>query len=148
MPINSFSLVFDGDPVPRLSSEVFEMAIKRDAAWHDAANQLLANHPDTTPSIINDWNISPWHHFDGMPQIVKEIIQETSFIHCNFPLGGLWGQEILQTMQEKNDLDEQLHCHKWYDGIEDVILDTSPPLPPWNELRLEQVLPEEFEHRD
>ena len=38
MPANSFSLVFDGDPISGLSSQVFEI-VKRDAAWQLALDQ-------------------------------------------------------------------------------------------------------------
>jgi hypothetical protein len=88
MPANSFSLVFDGDPVPDRSSEEFDI-VKGDAAWQVAQDQWY-----NQQSVYPDWSDrrsgEGVYFFEDFPQAITNIVEGKSCISCIFPIGGVY----------------------------------------------------------
>ena len=139
MPTGCFSLVFDGDPVPDLSSNVFQI-VKRDAAWQDAYKEWCKGVflPD-----FGEQRLNRCYHSERFPQTVREIADGTSFIRCNFPVGGyLWdSKQILE--QNRHNSDIESFEERWLEGLVPGSFQTTAPLPTFAELRVEKLLPRE-----
>ncbi|KAI9697172.1 MAG: hypothetical protein M1820_007908 [Bogoriella megaspora] len=136
MPRNSFSLVFDGDPSPDQSSEVFER-VKRDAAWQVAQDQWYAER-GITPSFLEERNTNNYcYHFESFPKAIKDIVEGKSFIRCNFPVGVLWN--AMEVLNENRECSLEEWSSRWKSEYEPQCIETRPPLPVWLDLRYEQV---------
>ena len=138
-PSYSFSLIFDGSPTPERSSEVFE-AVKRSAAYQTAWDQIEPK-PQPNTFLYTGPDLYHWYTFGAFPQALKDMIEGKSSISCNFFLGGMFdAHEILE--QNRNLIDDE-----WQDKYDrkdnQLYYQTAPPLPPWKDLRLEDVIPEE-----
>lgn len=100
MPLGSFSLILDGDPLPELASEVFEV-LKEEAAWQIAQMQWYANQ-----SLNPDWirtRSGGFYMSSSYPQAIKDIVEGKSFIRCNFPTGELYDpQRVLDRCRHIN----------------------------------------------
>ncbi|KAL8872951.1 MAG: hypothetical protein Q9174_001513 [Haloplaca sp. 1 TL-2023] len=149
MPARSFSLVFDGDPSPTQSSDLFEI-IKEDAAWQVAEARWYADRSiDRTIDISTRPSI---YRSKVFPAIIDEIVEGKSFISCNFPTGTpfnpqpvlnitrtiSYGPERARRPQHERDLDIA-----WLRQRRFMQFNLSPPLPPLSELFLHDLIPEE-----
>ena len=138
MPSNAFSLVFDGHPNLEQSSNVFEM-VKLEAAFQDAADHQEKQWPETL--LDEDIKCSIFARFETFPQTIKDIIEGTSNISCNFSTGDLW--DVNEVLAERYPRSHDEWFDRWIEATQRVrTFQTAPPLPPWRELRLENVLPE------
>ena len=140
MPSNSYTLIFDGDLVPDLSSSVFEV-VKEEAAWQDALDEWYKQN-----SIVPKFEERRGHscyHSERFPQAVRDIVEGTSFIRCNFPIGDTsWdAKQVLEMNQGL--VNEYEWEDRWHEQRRALTFQTTPPLPTWIELRLSRVLPEE-----
>ena len=138
MPTDSFALVFDGDPAPDQSSKVFEI-IKVATAWQIACNKVhpywRSPHSSRIDRAIGDYIPN------NFPQVIQNIIEGSSIIRCNFPVGDppdVYVQPILNRSHGWTFRD-------WFSECNELLIRThiypSSPLPSWRELRLEHVLP-------
>ena len=136
MPLHSFSLVFDGEPTPDRSSEIFEIA-QRDAAYQTAFYQFCCQN-----SIHLCWQLTCRREgcfSRSLPQLLTDIVEEKSRISCNFPVSTTrWDGDLLFEGAQHLNVVEWMN--KRIDGVHEN-LQTSPPLPPWIDLRLEQIIP-------
>ncbi|PSN73427.1 hypothetical protein BS50DRAFT_653910 [Corynespora cassiicola Philippines] len=149
MPAGSFSLIFDGDPIPDRSSEALEI-VRRDAIWQAAFEE--SHKRGYLPKEPIEWHwsrhrTSPWFqvHLDFsfvsemFPQTLLDIIKGKSIISFNFPIGLPW---------EDNEVEVLIDAHKgwssenWDKESSNSIpkgLDTKPPLLPWVEMSLDEL---------
>ena len=137
VPTGSFSLVFDGNPVPERSSEIFQ-SVKLAAAWQAAWYQHLRERKEEHDS----WKVGmgPCYYSMAFPQAINSMIEGRSSISCNFFLGDLL--DTNEVLEQNRDLTDSEWDDK-YSEEEERCFQTSPPLPPWTDLRLEDVIPEE-----
>lgn len=142
MPMNnSFSLVFDGEPTPDRSSQVFAR-VKRDAAWQLALDQWYVQ-KSKTPSFLERRNEDCFcYQFEAFPQIIKDVVERKSFISCNFSTDPEISWDADQVLEKNHDFHtiDQWNL-KWLKQYQPEHFQTSPPLPAWFDLRLEQALP-------
>ena len=90
MPVNSFSLVIDGEPAIDQSSSVFEL-IKEDAAWHVAQDRWFMENSVPLGLVVNLYGGC---YFSSIfPQIIDDIIEGRSIVRCNFPTGHSYDPE-------------------------------------------------------
>ena len=116
MPPGSFSFMFDGEPTPDRSSQVFQV-VQQDA--------------------------SKKYFFEEFPRWIDEIVEGSSCIGCNFPIKEPpdLDDEIFETNYKspveatwKGNLRLSRPKH----------LQTSSPLPKWLDMRYERLKPEVF----
>ncbi|MCJ1323697.1 hypothetical protein MMC10_000358 [Thelotrema lepadinum] len=137
MPIESFSLVFDGDSDPDQSSAVFEI-VKQAATWQEALDQWFKQ--KSLDPTFQERRQNLCYQSERFPQAVRSMVEGRSPIRCNFPIGGLWD---VQHVLDENSANETLL--DWEDGWEDKVypktFQTMSPLPSWQDLRLDKVIP-------
>jgi hypothetical protein len=126
MPTGAFTLIFDGDPIPEKSSEVFRVV------RHHAIRQLLVEHTHEEMHQVNipsyaERQESPEYVFEGFLEVVGEMVRGEGFTKCNFSTGGSWvalsGEESIDS---KTRLTSMLEAKSLPETFE-----TSWPLPPW-----------------
>ena len=140
VPAHSLSLVFDGSPIPERSSEVFE-TVKRSVAWQTAWEQCepyisTKDDPDMFGPEFNEW-----YTFREFPQALKDMIAGQSSISCNFSLGNM--VEAQEILEQNRTLSGPEWWSKYRDEHSPPSYQTAPPLTPWKDLRLEDVISEE-----
>ncbi|KAL8690126.1 MAG: hypothetical protein Q9218_004358 [Villophora microphyllina] len=170
IPINSFSLIFDGDPALDQSSEIFEI-LKDDAAWQVAqvqwytensmSSELLAQYypekwrmPGSLGTKVLGFYVS-----EDFPQALDDIVQGKSCIRCNFPLtGNLYdpkrvlerNQHLIQIPTGDPDRDRPpslLWHRRWLVHRYHNPVRLSPPLPSFfADLALEDIISDEQQH--
>ena len=138
MPVQSFSFVFDGDPDPIQSSQIFAIVKKR-AGWQVALDQWYLQ-DSLTPSFSLRGN--RFYQYEAFAQTIEDMIKGRSCFRCNFPIGSIW--DVGQVL-EKNR-----HCRtyrdwvrSWWDDLVPREIPTLPPLPEWLKFRNEQVILED-----
>jgi hypothetical protein len=104
MPDNCFTLILDGAPVPRETSEVFKR-FHRDDAWQEALD--LAYYRKMLP--LPTW-FQPKHRighlFEGFPRMLQEIVLGASFVRCNFPQAVEYDVDELVEQRSDDDIHE------------------------------------------
>lgn len=137
MPADSFKLIFDGDPAPDQSSQVFDV-IKETTTWRIALDQWLRH--NTTDDDSKRQKLIIYYAFEDFAQVVKSIVNGNSFIGCNFNIGDI------PDIQALLDMSRDWTLNQWTSESRRILARVrnypSPPLPPWRDLRLKQVLPE------
>ena len=142
MPAGQFSLVFDGDPLPELSSEIFE-EVKHDVAYQLAVERYLRHTHSLVP--LRNWRQYDCYLSEEMPRALKDLIWgESSFICCNFDTGYAWDEE--EFLDRFFGLSEHEITSKWYICRSTRpkprgCYETLPPLPSWYDIRFSQILP-------
>ena len=131
MPQGSFSLVFDGEPTPNRSSEIFD-ALQKDDAWASAIDRR-SNEPS--------YHSGTSYWVPSLSQIIRDMVAQKSFISCNFPLSDPWDIDAL--LEENHHLSLREFIPK-LKNHEPRVFQTSPPLPSWIDLRLAELIPEEL----
>ena len=141
MPAGSYSLLFDGDPIPDISSEIFE-EVKHDVTYQLAVDRYLRQKHGQIP--VDEWRQYGCYLSEPMPRALEDLLRGESFMHCNFDVGNAWDEEeMLHRFDHWNDLwsissgrcrftprRQPRHCY-----------DTVPPLPSWYDIRFSQILP-------
>ena len=141
MPKEAYTLVFDGDPTPGRSSEVFAV-VQRDAAWQTALD-LTYGHGLSKPSWF-DRRRRVGYIYECLPRGLQEIYegqgsdQGHSLIRCNFDLRAPYSPE--KVLEEQQGQSSQGWDEAWT-RHEPREFQTAPPLPPWHLLRWRRVLP-------
>ena len=132
MPPDSFKLVFDGHPAPEQSSQLFDI-VKTTAAWRIAS--------DLWCSRRRERKVIQIYFFEEFARVVKNITKGDSFISCNFPVGEL---PDIQPFDERSRSWTHTEFRSEMNGeLIRMRFQTEPPLPPWRDLQLEEVLPED-----
>ena len=89
MPIDSFSLLLDGDPAPDQGWKLFDL-VKEDAAWQTAQAQWHADRSRDL-SFPDRFRMAGFYLSEVFPQAVDDIVNgKKSPIRCNFPTGDLY----------------------------------------------------------
>ena len=144
MPVNSFSLVFDGDPAAELASQIFAI-LKSDAEYQVSMEEFWKEAPFTDPTLEVDFDRRRCQNhflFEAFPQVVQDIMAGKSFIRCNFPVDRLWNVNELINKRPRVEFRNWYYRPDWRrEGLPEHI-QTSPPLPTWRELELEQLISE------
>lgn len=92
MPVGSFSMVLDGEPAPGRCSEIFQTMVQRDIAWQSALDECYARELLPTPSFTQRRS-NTCYIFEDFPQAMRDIVNNTPLIRCNFDPGDLWDVE-------------------------------------------------------
>ncbi|EUC44770.1 hypothetical protein COCMIDRAFT_70675, partial [Bipolaris oryzae ATCC 44560] len=85
MPEGSFTLVLDGNPVPKHTSRVFRI-VQRDAAWQAALDLCYSRGLVSKPSSLQRQRMNCFI-FEGFPGVMQTLSTTSSLIRCNFDLG-------------------------------------------------------------
>ena len=140
MPTKSFSLVFDGDPIPDRSAEIFDL-FKIEVEWQAAFCQWHSE-----KSIVPDDSTKSWTHFysfNVLPEVMNAIVKKESFIRCNFPVSDVWN--VQDVLDRNRNL--PVGVHEWGIQFRKIYMPIeAKPTAPFlglRELRLGQLLPEE-----
>ncbi|KAK1762128.1 hypothetical protein QBC33DRAFT_462101, partial [Phialemonium atrogriseum] len=88
MPAGSFTMVLDGEPAPGRCSEIFQTILQRDVAWQSALDECYARELLPTPSSYQRRS-NTCYTFEDFPQAVRDIVNNTSLVRCNFDPGEL-----------------------------------------------------------
>jgi len=141
MPPQSFHLVLDGGPDPKLTTDAFEI-VQRDASWQRAFEEHGAEHKVIQRSSESQYMmLKKSFILYGFPQAMHDITEKSSpMISCNFDIGPSWDIAPLQ---------ERSRAWSWYDW-EEYWHDHQPkgfepelPLPDWIDIRREAILLED-----
>ncbi|KAL8885505.1 MAG: hypothetical protein Q9215_006645 [Flavoplaca cf. flavocitrina] len=147
MPDRSFSLIFDGDPAPDQSSDLFEL-VKEDAVWQVAEADWYTSHS----SSQGFEGIRQRSHYKSevFPQAINDIVEGKSCIRCNFPTGKLHHPQRVLDMtrhityeptgrrnQRRMDLD---WAGVWYRQRLRIPFEFSPPSPSSSDLALQDFI--------
>lgn len=126
MPAGAFSLVVDGDPAPERCSEILCKVLLRNCAWQRAWNQWYSQR-NSSPPAEQERDDAVW-----LPQrllrVIDDITRNSSFIRCNFYLGGPSDDELIKnevpgwTMASWDGTTPALEPGAW---------ETVHPLPEW-----------------
>ena len=140
MPPGSFSFMFDGEPTPDRSSQVFQV-VQQDAAWQSALSKYYLS-KSLTPQYHEMYS-TECYFFEEFPRWIDEIVEGSSFIGCNFPI------------KEPPDADEILEANyrspvgaAWKENLclsRPKHFQTSPPLPKWIDMRYERLISDDFD---
>ena len=81
-----------------------------------------------------------FYQFEGFPEVLRDIVVESSFIRCNFSTASSHRVELaLEKIRDFINIDRWLG-----DRIKEKVLgkfSTLPPLPEWAGLLLEELIP-------
>ncbi|KAI1370197.1 hypothetical protein F4677DRAFT_451636 [Hypoxylon crocopeplum] len=150
MPPESFSLVFDGEPSTIRASEIFKDVIHRDVTWQVALEKAIALGYLKEPATWDRrHSIYEYYLRKKFPKALRDIIDGTSIVKCNFDPGEMSSQLDIEELVKEHHAwtwDEWEGQNKW--NREPVNLETGPLLPGWKALvrerfRVELPSPEE-----
>ncbi|GJC99958.1 C6 transcription factor [Colletotrichum higginsianum] len=142
MPASSYSLLLDGDPVPQLTSRIFQSIVQRDVAWQEAWTMSVdqGRIPGLTSVSRRSWegDCRVCYFFEALPQAMKDMASGNSIVRCNFDAGEPMDAEKLRI--EHHHWNEDNWTRKWREH-DPLFWNTEPPLPSWMDL-----LKENFHH--
>ena len=104
MPSEAFMMTFECDSAPEKATEVFDV-LQRDAAWQVALDLSYERQHLPTPSW-DDRRRTTGHISDDFPQILKNIVNNDSFIRCDFFPGDPHDPELIVNQHMGKSLDE------------------------------------------
>jgi hypothetical protein len=134
MPLGSFQLILDGDPVKDRTTEVFATVL-RDAAYQSALSQAhqLGLIGDPIYLLIRRPSL---RYFRSFSKAVEELVRgKCIVVRCNFEVGDLMDADKI--LQEGRNWTAREWDRNWGTHIPSSF-DTAFPLPPWNELLREE----------
>jgi hypothetical protein len=140
---NAISLVLDGDPTPEQTAEVFQNTVQRDAAWQRALDKAFVPGRNVDEDVYARRCSKPWH-FERFPELLEAMCNNapSSHVRCNFDPGSPWDEaQIDEIVAENQDREEVTDWH--YEWERSTRYPPQPPLPSWQDLLKENVLPEE-----
>ncbi|KAF2120334.1 hypothetical protein BDV96DRAFT_323726 [Lophiotrema nucula] len=140
MPSGAFSLVLDSDGIPRKTSQVFELLIQRDVAWQVALEECYARSILPMPSWF-DRRRHGCYKYEGLPAAMRDIVDCTSNIRCDFDPGEMWDVEELILKHRLCSSDEWSMLYT--QDSHKQIIEPSSPLPTMLDICLEDVLLDE-----
>lgn len=115
MPMGSYSMVLDGDPIPEVSSRIFNTIVHRECAWQAAIEECYSRGTLPRPSFFTKRQ-SPFFTFSDFPAAMREIVNRSSIVQCNFDPGELWDVEEIVERHAGWSLDDWEY--EWEDSEE------------------------------
>ncbi|PNP46592.1 hypothetical protein TGAMA5MH_02050 [Trichoderma gamsii] len=140
MPKESFTIILDGGEAPEKCSDIFEQIVQRDAVWQAAWETVAAN--ELAEESFLDKRLHNCYRMDGFPEAMRDMENNLhGFIQCAFDLRpSIWDVEKETekfrhlTLEESNALPV----------INQMFFQPPEPLPTWQDLLAENILPEFF----
>ncbi|OBR10273.1 C6 transcription factor [Colletotrichum higginsianum IMI 349063] len=153
MPSGSFTLVLDGDGDTRCS-EIFQTVVLRDAAWQEAMDEcysrgILPPQPwakrrqnprsrgDGPGGVAYEKAANHSYLYEGFPQAIRDIVNGTSVVRCNFDPGEY--EDVEQLIETRKTWTLAEWKGKWYERVTKSF-EPSPPLPSWKDILREFLL--------
>ncbi|KAK7911118.1 hypothetical protein PG985_013599 [Apiospora marii] len=102
LPEESFTLIFDGDPIPQLAAQIFHEAVSRDLQWARARSEAIRRGMVPDDKYKDNDYYNSWHReYRRYPQAMTDIMAgRTSLVRFNFPHGYLGDpEEIIEKMR-------------------------------------------------
>ncbi|KAK9420509.1 hypothetical protein SUNI508_06249 [Seiridium unicorne] len=137
----NFSMVFDGNPLPELSAEIFRDVIVRDAVMQVAQQECIVRGLTPSPSWVEEPQRPP---FNGYPQAIQDIANGSSNITCNFETCGFGELEVEETILKCSDFSYTQWDNERYNRPKTHYA-SAPPLPDWLELLKQLDIADESE---
>lgn len=147
MPPASFALVLDGQPAPQLCTEIFQTTIQRDVAWQAAwlasVDQGIVPPTEwflTRLVVFNKLRVArrTGYFYRGFPRAMRDIVQGTSIVRCNFDPGELWNVDRI--VQDHRAWTPQQWQEAWADHEPKTWFPVAP-LPYFKALLEEDLVP-------
>ncbi|EAT76575.1 hypothetical protein SNOG_15996 [Parastagonospora nodorum SN15] len=138
MPEGSYTLVFDGGPMPEKSTAAFAV-VQRDAVWQAAFTTRFPRGSTPEHPWLN-MCAQPGYFFESLPDAIRHITTTSSLIRCNFDPGQLH----IDSAKALADARVGWSLERWqddWDTHEPREFETESPLPPWYKLRWQRVMP-------
>ncbi|KAF2692192.1 hypothetical protein K458DRAFT_11047 [Lentithecium fluviatile CBS 122367] len=124
---------------PENTTEVFQV-LHQYAAWQTAVDETYERHLVPKPSFIEGRKHS-CYVYESFPRILKDVVAENSVVRCNFDLESHWTLDPEHIFQEHREWS----ADNWQEALPSIDpwkFNTMPPLPPFNEILAENVMPE------
>jgi hypothetical protein len=140
----AISLVLDGNPTPEQTAEVFRNTVQRDAAWQRALDKAFAPGSSDDEDVYRRRCAKPWY-FERFPEILEALCNHDplSRVSCNFQTGTPWDESQINEIIEANrGLEEVTDWHDEWEKSASSGYPPAPPLPSWQDLLKENLLPE------
>ncbi|KAH0421845.1 hypothetical protein CcaCcLH18_13195 [Colletotrichum camelliae] len=144
MPAGSFSLLLDGQPVPQLCAQIFQLIVQRDAAWQAAWIESLERRLlpplswyDRRGELRLEGEMPGWV-CENFSQILGDIAKGTSIVKCNFDVGEPW--DIENIIGENRGWTQT----QWLGGLrkpQPARWEPVAPLPDWKSIIEENLTP-------
>jgi hypothetical protein len=136
LPEGSYTLIFDGEPTPEKSAEVFDI-VQRDAAWQ-AALDLCYERGLLPQGSWLDRRLRKGYFYDSLLTAIRNLSEDSALIRCNFNPGLPHSAEDLVDEHHGWSLQD---WERGWDTHEPREFQTEQPLPPWHVLRWQRVIP-------
>jgi hypothetical protein len=143
---DAISLFLDGDPTPEQIAEVFRNRVQKDAAWQKALDKAFVPGRSDDENVFDRRCGQPWH-FERFPELLEAMCnnEPSSRVRCNFDPGSPWDEARVDEIAAANrGRVEAVHWrHEWaISASESPDYLPAPPLPSWQDLLKENLLPE------
>ncbi|KAI1418376.1 hypothetical protein F5Y13DRAFT_196174 [Hypoxylon sp. FL1857] len=124
MPQDSFCLVFDGDPEPSKSSELFQHVIQQDATWQAAMEECVRRgFLGRFDFLKNEEFRYDCYFYRGFPKALCDIVnRRSSIIRCNFGLGTYSLSHLDSLVEERREWTLEQWRKDWYDRKPDTLI--------------------------
>lgn len=84
MPLSSYTLMLDGEPLPAKTSQIFRRVVLRDAAWHEALETRFGGSGlDTVLKMRSNLRYA----FRRFPELLREMREGRGLVRCDFEMG-------------------------------------------------------------
>jgi hypothetical protein len=115
LPLHSFDLLIDGEPMPRKSNEGFDLFVQRDVAWQSALETWCSDRniePGSQSWVGPRGNSS--YIMTGFPQAIRDITAGKSLIKCNSDVGVAYIGQLVHMGQtwRVDEWEGDWHDHK------------------------------------
>ncbi|KAF9871260.1 hypothetical protein CkaCkLH20_11181 [Colletotrichum karsti] len=167
MPPGSFSLVLADDGVPELCTQIFDCVVHRDVAWQQAwvasvgdglswperRGQDVFRYGRPHPRAIMSYREPQTHEdrpgfwgyfFEDFPQAVRDMVDGTSNVRCEFFPGTPW--DVAELIVQARTWGPRAWEKEWFKHSP-AHWETAPPLPNWEAI-LKGELKEQLTERE
>ncbi|KAF2655915.1 hypothetical protein K491DRAFT_715765 [Lophiostoma macrostomum CBS 122681] len=138
MPLHSFQLILDGDPLPEKTTEIFGV-VQRHVGLQSALEMCYDQGILRRPSWV-ERRLQIGYKWTDLPEVVKKLNagEYSTLIHCNFDLGEPF--DYTSFLEENVGGCKGWTASDWTAAVrhynhEPRHFHTEPPLPPWSALR-------------
>jgi hypothetical protein len=139
LPLGSFTLVIDGEPISAGSTKVLNI-LHCDAAWQLAYEESI-NNKDLWPTPPEWLQLRRNAAFvmQGFPEALRDVSDGISPVKCNFPTGH--AQPVDQVVTQGSAWSLTEWTNNWL-AMGQTAVDTEVHFPTWLETRFEDILSE------
>lgn len=143
----AITLVLDGGPSPGHMTDIFQVAVQRDAAWQIALDRATCS-PDWSPERRFWKRRMSAYLFDGFPELLESMRKKDPDcrVRCNFYPGDPWtDDEIVEIAKANKDSDE----FEWEHNMmrPGLTFTPPPPLPDFHSLKEDYVFEDSWTDR-